>query len=328
LVDGLVNGVLSMEPARPAPAPHLPVLAQESLEFLAPVPGGVYVDGTLGAGGHTELLLEATAPDGRVYGIDRDRDALRLAGQRLERFGERFVPIHGNHEDLQDLLQEIDAPAANGILLDLGVSSMQLDDAGRGFSFREDGPLDMRMNPDAGRPVSELLADTSEDDLTRILFRWGEERRARAIAREVIRVRESEPLTRTSQLAALVERVLGPAARRFRIHPATRTFQALRIVVNDEVAGLEKLVEDAVGQLKTGGRLVVIAYHSLEDRAIKRTLRSLANRCTCPPKLPVCGCRRRNLVRILTSRPVRPGSEEIERNPRSRSGRLRAAEAI
>ena len=310
------------------PAPHLPVLAEETLELLAPGPSSVFVDATLGAGGHTELLLEASGPDGRVVGIDRDPDALDLASQHLKRFGDRFIPVHGRHEDLQELLLDIEIDAVDGILLDLGVSSMQLDTAERGFSFREDGPLDMRMDASSGRPVSELLAEWSERDLSYILYRWGEERRSRAIAREIVRVRDEEPIVRTAQLAALVERVMGPAARRFRIHPATRTFQALRIVANDEVSGLAGIVTDAVELLTTGGRLAVIAYHSLEDRAIKTTMRGLANRCTCPPRLPICGCHRQNLVRILTSRPIRPGEGEIERNPRSRSGRLRAAERI
>jgi 16S rRNA (cytosine1402-N4)-methyltransferase len=216
----------------------------------------------------------------------------------------------------------------DGILFDLGLSSLQLDDAGRGFSFQGDGPLDMRMDPDGELTAASLLAEISEAELRRILFTYGEERMAGPIAREIVRIRDAHPLTRTAELARLVETVLGPRARRFRIHPATRTFQALRIAVNGEVEGLEKLVTDAVSILRRGGRIAVIAYHSLEDRAVKHTLRGLAERCSCPPRLPVCGCGKENLVRVLTSKPVRPGADEIERNPRSRSAKLRAAERL
>jgi len=205
---------------------------------------------------------------------------------------------------------------------------MQLDDPGRGFSFRADGPLDMRMNPGAGRTAAELLASLSEEELREILWRFGEERRSRAIARAIVRQREARPLTGTLQLAELVERTLGPEARRWRIHPATRTFQALRIAVNDELTDLATTVERFATRLRPGGRLAVIAFHSLEDRAVKHTLRSLADRCSCPPGLPVCGCGNQDLVRILTRKPVCPSTVEIESNPRSRSAKLRAAERI
>ena len=307
---------------------HRPVLLHETLEFLAPKPGSVVVDGTLGAGGHAAELLEAVQPDGRLLGIDRDADALALASERLASFGDRFVPLHGRHEDLVDLLRSAGVYSCDAILFDLGVSSMQLDRGERGFSFRHDAPLDMRMDPSSGESAADLLARIEEHELRRILLRWGEERRSGAIARAIIRERERQPILRTTSLADLVERVAGAAARRFRIHPATRTFQALRIAVNGEIEGLERLVADAVTMLRRGGRLAVISYHSLEDRAIKRSMRSLANRCTCPRKLPICGCGKENLVRVLSTRPVRPSSEEVERNPRSRSARLRVAERL
>ena len=307
---------------------HRPVLLHETLEFLAPKPGSVVVDGTLGAGGHAAELLEAVQPDGRLLGIDRNADALALATERLASFGDRFVPLHGRHEDLVDLLRSAGVYSCDAILFDLGVSSMQLDRGERGFSFRHDAPLDMRMDPSSGESAADLLARIEEHELRRILLRWGEERRSGAIARAIIRERERQPILRTTSLADLVERVAGAAARRFRIHPATRTFQALRIAVNGEIEGLERLVADAVAMLRRGGRLAVISYHSLEDRAIKRSMRSLANRCTCPRKLPICGCGKENLVRVLSTRPVRPSSEEVERNPRSRSARLRVAERL
>ncbi len=309
-------------------APHQPVLARETLEGLAPTPGATIVDGTLGAGGHAALALEATAPTGRVFGIDRDPEALRIAGERLAGYEGRFVPLRGRHEDLATLVRNAGCDSVDGVLLDLGVSSMQLDTPERGFSFREDGPLDMRMDPEHGRSVEQMLAELDFAELRNIIWTFGEEKRASAIAREIVRQRETSPLRRTSELAELVTRVLGPQAQRYRIHPATRTFQALRIAANGEIDGLARTVEDAVDLLAPGGRIAVIAYHSLEDRAIKLTLRGLVNRCTCPPRLPMCACGLPALIKIHTSRPIRPGDEEISTNPRSRSARLRVAEKL
>ncbi len=311
------------------PTSHRSVLLDETLALLRPVAGGLYVDATLGAGGHAEAILEASAPDGRVVGIDRDPSALSRAAARLGRFGSRFTAVHGNHGDLAALLRERGVFAADGIVADLGVSSLQLDDPARGFSFRADGPLDMRMDPSSGGPTAaDLVAGSSEDELRRILWTYGEERLARAIARAIVRARAVAPVATTAALASLVERVAGPAARRFRIHPATRTFQALRVAVNGEILGLPAFVRDAVSLLRRGGRLCVIAFHSLEDRAVKQTLRSLAERCICPPGLPVCGCGRENLVRVLTPKPVTPSPEETGSNPRARSAKLRAAERL
>jgi 16S rRNA (cytosine1402-N4)-methyltransferase len=307
---------------------HRPVLLHETLELLAPRSGAVIVDGTLGAGGHAAALIEAAGPEGRLVGIDCDADALVLARRRLAECGERFTALHGRHEDLLDLLRGAGVFVCDVILLDLGVSSMQLDRGERGFSFRQDAPLDMRMDRDRGETAADLLARIEERDLRRILIRWGEEKRSGAIARAIVRERERRPIGRTGQLADLVARVAGPAARSLRIHPATRTFQALRIAVNREIEGLEQLVADAVSMLRRGGKLAVISYHSLEDRAIKTAMRALAHRCTCPPKLPVCGCGKEDLICVLTKRPVRPSDEEIEQNPRSRSARLRVAKRL
>jgi 16S rRNA (cytosine1402-N4)-methyltransferase len=308
--------------------PHEPVLLREVIDLLAPRPGSTVVDVTLGAGGHTEALLEAIGPDGRVVGIDRDPHALEIASARLASFGNAFRPLRGDHIDLLLLLKQAGIERVDAVLADLGLSSMQIDNPARGFSFREDGPLDMRMDPSSERTAAQIIAEAPEEELRRILWTYGEERKSVAIAKEIVRQRSRGPITRTRQLSELVERVQGERARRFRIHPATRTFQALRIAVNQEVEGLERLVEDAVSALRQGGRLAVIAYHSLEDRAVKRSMRRLSRRCQCPPDLPVCGCGRKDLVRILNTKPVRPSEAEIERNPRSRSARLRAVERV
>jgi 16S rRNA (cytosine1402-N4)-methyltransferase len=312
----------------PKVAHHEPVLLRETLELLSPVPGGTYVDLTLGLGGHAEGILEASAPEGRVVGIDRDREALAHASTRLARFGERFVPLHGDHREIGALLHGAGVFAVDGILADLGLSSLQLDDPERGFSFQADGPLDMRMDPSSGPTAADLLATLPERELRRILKVYGEEMLAGRIARAIVLRRAKAPVRRTSELRQIVERVAGPRARRFRIHPATRTFQALRIAVNGEIDGLETLVPEAVSFLRRGGRLVVLSFHSLEDRAVKRAMRALAERCICPPGLPVCGCGREDLVRLVSTRALRPSSEEIDRNPRSRSARLRAAERL
>jgi 16S rRNA (cytosine1402-N4)-methyltransferase len=310
------------------PPSHRPVLAAEVLSLLAPPRGATVVDLTLGAGGHAERLLQAVGPEGRVLGIDRDPEAIAHATERLRRFGDRFVPLRGDYRDLVALLNGAGVFVVEGILADLGISSLQLDDPRRGFSFRLDGPLDMRMDPTSGPSAADLLASLSESEIREILRTYGEEKLAAPIARAVVRERARRPLVGTRQLSDVVERAAGPAARRYRIHPATRTFQALRIAVNREVEGLEKLVADAVSLLRRGGRLAVISFHSLEDRAVKNALKAMAQRCTCPPGLPICGCGRENLVRILTPRPLAASAREVESNPRSRSARLRAAERL
>jgi 16S rRNA (cytosine1402-N4)-methyltransferase len=303
-------------------------MLREVLELLSPGAGMTVIDGTVGGGGHAEALLDAIGPDGRLFGVDRDPIALDLARERLARFGDAFVPVRGDHTDLRGLLEQNGVFAVDAILLDLGVSSMQLDDPERGFSFRTDGPLDMRMDPSQTRTAAMIVAEASEQELTRILRELGEERRAGAIARRIVGSRELGALTRTAELAQLVESTLGARAKRFRIHPATRTFQALRIAVNGEVERLEDTIRSAVSLLKRRGRLAVLSYHSLEDRPVKVALRSLANRCVCPPRLPVCACGRENFVRVLTTRPLRPSPAEVEDNPRARSAKLRAAERL
>jgi len=285
------------------------------------------VDGTVGAGGHSEAILRATAPDGRLLAIDRDAGAVETARRHLAVFGERVILRHADYRRLPALLDEIDAPAVSGILLDLGVSSLQLDDPGRGFSFRDDGPLDMRLDRAQATTAADLVNTLPEGRLASILKEFGEEPRAGHIARAIARSRRRAPIRTTHALADIVASAAprrGPA----RIHPATRTFQALRIAVNDEIEGLDRLLEQSVGRLEPGGRIVVIAFHSLEDRVVKNTLRGLTRHCICPRDLPVCACGEPGQVRLVTPRAIRPSAAEARDNPRSRSARLRAAERL
>lgn len=304
--------------------PHRPVLLLEATGLLAPERGGLFVDATLGLGGHSEVILSAS-PETRVLGIDRDREALRFAQERLAPFGTRFRAVHANHHDIARVMSEAGEASANGILADLGVSSLQFDTAERGFSFRHDAPLDMRM--DAGgdeETAAELLARLPEEEIARVIYEYGEERKSRRIARWIVERRErGEYLTRTTELAELVARAVGHK-RGERIHPATRTFQALRIAVNRELEGLGEFITTAVDLLQTGGRLAVISFHSLEDRVVKRALRRLAGQCECDPRLPRCECGARRAVEILTRRPVTPAHAEADENPRARSAKLRA----
>jgi len=307
---------------------HRSVLLDEVVEALRPRSDAILVDATLGSGGHAEALLRRIGPEGRVFGIDRDHAALQVATRRLMAFVDRFVPLHGRYEDLAELVRGAGTFAVDGIVADLGVSSLQLDDPSRGFSFRDDGPLDMRMDPSRGRTAADYIASVPEIELRRVLRVYGEENLAGPIARAIVRRRTERPFVGTRDLADVVERVAGPRARRYRIHPATRTFQAIRIVVNGEIDGLESFVAEAVSILRKGGRLAVISFHSLEDRAIKHAMRALAHRCTCPPALPVCACGRENVVRLVFTRAIRPSADEIRDNPRARSARLRVVERI
>jgi 16S rRNA (cytosine1402-N4)-methyltransferase len=299
------------------------------VDALQAAPGATVIDATLGPGGHAEALLERVGPTGRVIGVDRDPAALALARRRLARFGERFFAVQGDHRDVVSLLHANDVVVVDAVLADLGISSAQLDDADRGFAFSIDGPLDMRMDPGSGVPsAADLVATLDALALRDIFWTWGEERNAGRIARAVVREREKHPIATTGQLASLVEKIAGPAARRFRIHPATRVFQALRIAVNREIEGIPTFVTGAVSLLRRGGRLAVISFHSLEDRAVKTTMHGLAHRCVCPPGLPVCGCGRENIVRLVTSRPIVPSPTESESNPRARSAKLRVVERL
>jgi len=301
---------------------HQPVLTDRVVELLAPAGPGLLVDATVGLGGHAEALLRAE-PEFQLVGLDRDPQALARAGERLQPFSDRVQLVEETFDRLPLVLRRLGLGAPVAVLADIGCSSLQLDSAERGFSFASDGPLDMRMGG-TGPTAADLLERAEWEELVRILRDFGEERRARAIARAIVRRREQDPLRTTAQLSRLVQDVMGGRERR--IHPATRTFQALRIAVNDELGQLERFLEPAIRSLKTGGRIVVISFHSLEDRIVKHTLRRLAGRCTCPPDFPVCRCNPQWVVEVLTSSPVRPDEEEIDRNPRARSARLRAAQ--
>lgn len=307
---------------------HVSVMPGEVVELLAPRPGGLYLDGTIGGGGHARLILEASGPDGRLIGLDRDPAALVAAGAALAAFGERVVLRRGSFAGLDGHLAALGIDLVDGILLDLGVSSHQLDTPARGFSFRDEGPLDMRMDPSQPEDAAGLLARADAEELKRIFREYGEERWAGRIAREIVRVRGEAPLMTTRQLADLVCRVVPGSYQPQRIHPATRVFQALRIAVNGELEALPTGLAAALRHLRPGGRLVVISFHSLEDRLVKQGFRGAASSCSCPPRLPVCVCGGRAEVKILTPRGLRPAEAEIMANPRSRSAVLRAVEKL
>lgn len=307
---------------------HQSVLATEVLELLRPKPDGIYLDGTLGGGGHSELILEASAPTGVLIGIDQDPAALEAASARLARFGARFRPIAGRFGDLAHLVNLQGIEAVDGIVLDLGVSSHQLDSAERGFSFRLDGPLDMRMNSNADTTAADLLRDLPASELERIIRDFGEERWAKKIAARIEQVRQQTPLFTTLQLADLVAHTIPRRFHEERIHPATRTFQALRIAVNGELEQVEQGVRAGLALLRPGGRIAVISFHSLEDRLIKQHFRTAATGCVCPPKMPLCTCGRKPRIRLITGKPVVASEAERERNPRARSAKLRVAEKL
>ena len=308
-------------------APHRPVLLQETLKFLAPERGGLFVDCTVGLGGHSEAILKSSS-ETRVLGLDLDPAALDYTRRRLAPFGERFRAVQANFRQIDLVLRETGERDPFGVLADLGVSSLQFDSAERGFSFRFDAPLDMRMDPTTGSTAAELLNQLPESEIARIIFEFGEERHSRRIARRIVESREQgRPITTTKELAELVQRALG--GRKWnQIHPATRTFQGLRIAVNRELEGLAEFVESAIDLLEPCGQFVVISFHSLEDRIIKRELRRLSGHCQCPPRLPVCSCGARAAVEILTRRPVTPDAKEVDENPRARSAKLRACRKL
>jgi 16S rRNA (cytosine1402-N4)-methyltransferase len=301
---------------------HVPVLYKEVLAWLQPRPDGRYIDATLGGGGHASGILAASAPNGRLLGLDADPEAIAFASDILRPFGERVVLRAGNARHLEAIARPLGFSQVDGVLLDLGLSSRQLADAERGFSFSQDGPLDMRLNSSQGQNAADLVNHLPETELADLLWHYGEERHSRRIARAIVAGR---PLTTTGQLADLVVQTVG---RREKIHPATRTFQALRIAVNDELEALDQALPQARDLLRPGGRVAVIAFHSLEDRLVKRFYQRESRDCLCPPEVLVCVCEHQASLRVLTSKPVRPTADEIARNPRSRSARLRVAERL
>jgi 16S rRNA (cytosine1402-N4)-methyltransferase len=304
---------------------HEPVLLSEILEHLVPSrPDGTIVDATVGLGGHSEALLERH-PGVRLIGIDRDPAALERSKERLSRFGDRVTLVNGRHESLIDILKQSGTETVSGLMADLGVSSMQLDDASRGFSFRFDAPLDMRMGSEE-KSAADLVNGLDEFELSRILRDYGEEPMARRIARAIVHARVTGPIDTTAKLAAVIRSV--KKQRYGDIDPSTLTFQALRIATNEELVGLERFVDDAVSVLEPKARVAVISFHSLEDRIVKKAFRRLEGECTCPPNMPVCGCGAKAVIRQLTGRPLTASEEEVARNPRSRSAKLRVAERL
>lgn len=307
---------------------HIPILRDTVVSLLAPQRGGTFVDGTLGGGGHAEAVLERLPEGGRLYGIDRDGAAIEAASLRLARFGEAFTAIRGNFFDMKRLLAGQGVMEADGILLDLGVSSHQLDTRERGFSYHEDAPLDMRMDPSAPLSAYDVVNGYPAEALARIIREYGEERYAMRVANAIVREREKAPLDSTVRLAEIVKRAMPAPARREQQHPARRTFQALRIEVNGELAGLSDALMDAHDLLRSGGVFAVITFHSLEDRIVKQAFKTFENPCTCDPRAPICTCGKKPTARMLTKKPIVAEEAELKENPRARSAKLRAIQKL
>jgi 16S rRNA (cytosine1402-N4)-methyltransferase len=303
-------------------APHTPVLYHEIIHALQPKNSGRYVDGTLGSAGHAAGILEASAPEGKLLGLDLDPQALALAKVRLSPFEGRTILRQASYTQIDEILRELDWKAVDGVVLDLGVSSMQLDTPERGFSFQHDAPLDMRFGPDVPLTAADLVNRLPESALADIILRYGEDRHARRIAKAIIRAR---PLQTTKQLS---ETVAGAIGMHEKIHPATRTFQALRIAVNEELRAVENVLPKAIAALKPGGRLAVISFHSLEDRIVKNYFLRERRDCICPPKQPVCTCGHKATIKVITRKPITPADNELSENPRARSAKLRIAEKL
>jgi len=307
---------------------HRPVMPREVLESLNCKRGGIYVDGTVGGGGHAYEILEKTAPDGLLIGIDLDEEALSEAEKRLRIFGGRKILARGDFTDIAAIVTGLDIRLVDGILFDLGVSSHQLDAAGRGFSFSQKAPLDMRMDMSQSFTAGDLVNSFTEKELEIIIRDYGEEKMARRIAKTIVKKREISPILTTTELAAIVSRAVPREYGRQNTHPATKTFQAIRIVVNNEIVNLPEAIENGVTILTSGGRFSIISFHSLEDRIVKNEFRNRERGCICPPRLAVCTCQNKPSLKVITKKPLRPGSSELSANPRARSARLRTAERI
>lgn len=306
---------------------HISVLLQECLDGLDIKPDGIYVDGTLGGAGHSSQIVQRLTT-GRLIGIDRDPVALEASGKRLEPYKDRVTLVHSNFCEMKQVMEDLGIAGVDGILLDLGVSSPQLDDGERGFSYMADAPLDMRMNSQDKLSAYEVVNTWSQDELKRILFEYGEERYAPRIASAICRRREEKPIETTLELVDVIRSAMPPQALREKQHPAKRSFQAIRIAVNDELGSVEKAMRDAIPLLNPGGRLAVITFHSLEDRIVKNAMAEAAKGCTCPPNFPVCVCGKKPIVKLISRKPIVATDEELEVNPRSRSAKLRVCEKL
>lgn len=307
---------------------HRPVMSVEVVRFLGCRAGGTYVDGTLGGGGHAMEILSASAPDGRLIGIDWDEEALEYVKERLKPDAGRVEFVKGNFADMKSIMDELEIDRVDGILLDLGVSSRHLDDPERGFSFQHDAPLDMRMDRGGATTAFDLVNTLPEEELREIVRRYGDERWAKRIAMKIVKRRRESPVKTTMELADIISSAIPRKFHPRSINPATKTFMALRIAVNREIENLERALHDGIGLLRHGGRMVVITFHSLEDRIVKTAFRELATGCTCPSDLPYCVCNKKSQAKLLTRKPLIPTEGEVEENPRARSAKLRAVEVI
>ena len=306
---------------------HVSVLLDECLEGLNIKPDGTYVDGTLGGAGHSSQIVKRLTT-GHHIGIDRDPVALKAAGERLAPFGDKVTLVHSNFCEIKQVLEDLEIEGVDGILLDLGVSSPQLDDGSRGFSYMADAPLDMRMNSEDTMSAYDVVNTWSQDELKRILYDYGEERYAPRIAAAICNRRAEKPIETTLELVDVIRSAMPAQALREKQHPAKRSFQAIRIAVNDELGSVEKVMRDAIPCLNKGGRLAVITFHSLEDRIVKNAMADAAKGCTCPPNFPVCVCGKKPKVKLVNRKPIVSGDEELERNPRARSAKLRVCEKL
>ncbi|MDO4541645.1 MAG: 16S rRNA (cytosine(1402)-N(4))-methyltransferase RsmH [Bacillota bacterium] len=307
---------------------HQPVLLQETIDLLCWRDDGLYVDCTLGAGGHSEAILKKS-PMTRVIGIDQDSEAIKAASKRLAPFGERVIFVWDNFKNIDEILGKLDVPRVDGVLMDLGISSPQLDHKERGFSYQQDAPLDMRMNQISGTITADTLVNNlTEEELAQIIYRYGEERWAARIAGFIVEERQKAPLKTTGQLVNIIRAAIPKKAREGKHHPAKKTFQALRIAVNDELQIIAPAMEAAAERLSPGGRLAVISFHSLEDRIVKDTMRYLAKDCICPPGQAICTCDKEQILKPVNRKPLCAGAEELEANPRARSAKLRVAERV
>lgn len=307
---------------------HKSVLLQECIDALNIRPDGIYLDGTLGGAGHSSQIARRLTEGGRLIGVDRDRTALAAAKERLAPYADRVTLVHSNFAEIDAILDSLGIPAVDGMLFDLGVSSPQLDDASRGFSYMADAPLDMRMDKDDALTAGEVVNTWPQGELRRILYDYGEERYAPQIAAAICRAREKAPIETTLELVDIIRSAMPAQALREKQHPAKRSFQAIRIAVNDELGAVSRMMQAAVGRLNPGGRLAVITFHSLEDRIVKSKMQQAARGCTCPPEFPVCVCGKKPLVKLVTRKPIVSGPAELEENPRARSAKLRVAEKL
>ena len=307
---------------------HKSVLLQECIDALNIRPDGIYLDGTLGGAGHSSQIARRLTEGGRLIGVDRDRTALAAAKERLAPYADRVTLVHSNFAEIDAILDSLGIPAVDGMLFDLGISSPQLDDASRGFSYMADAPLDMRMDKDDALTAGEVVNTWPQGELRRILYDYGEERYAPQIAAAICRAREKAPVETTLELVDIIRSAMPAQALREKQHPAKRSFQAIRIAVNDELGAVSRMMQAAVGRLNPGGRLAVITFHSLEDRIVKSEMQQAARGCTCPPEFPVCVCGKKPLVKLVTRKPIVSGPAELEENPRARSAKLRVAEKL